>query len=163
MSSAERPPLIRQAEPGEADTLSALAMRSKAHWGYAGDFLEGVRAILTFSEADLAASPVYVLEAASEPVGMYRLTGSPPEGELEDLWLDPRVIGIGAGRRLFDHAMATARELGFHSLRIESDPNAEGFYRAMGATRIGERRSESGRTLPLLLVDVRERAVPEPG
>ena len=138
-------------------------MRSKAHWAYTDEFLDAVRSILTFSEADLAGSPVYVLEAASEPVGMYRLTGSPPEGELEDLWLDPRVIGIGAGRRLFDHAVATAHELGFDSLRIESDPNAEGFYRAMGATRIGERRSDAGRALPLLLVDVRGRAGSESG
>jgi len=34
---------------------------------------------------------------------------------------------------------------------IQGDPNAEGFYRAMGAERIGEQESHSipGRMLPL--------------
>jgi len=73
---------------------------------------------------------------------------------IEDLWLYPRLIGRGIGRRLFEHALLTARELGFESLLIESDPNAEGFYLAMGAMRVGERRSPSGRTLPLLRVAV---------
>jgi hypothetical protein len=48
-----------------------------------------------------------------------------------------------------------AAELRFETLLIESDPNAEGFYLAMGATRIDERRSASGRTLPLLRVMTR--------
>mgnify|MGYP006181464253 CR=1 FL=1 len=32
-------PAIRRASPAEAGTLSALALRSKAHWGYDADFL----------------------------------------------------------------------------------------------------------------------------
>jgi hypothetical protein len=63
--------------------------------------------------------------------------------------------GTGAGRRLFEHASRTASELGFTQLSIEADPNAEGFYLAMGATRLGERRSPSGRSLPLLVVETR--------
>ena len=43
---------------------------------------------------------------------------------------------------------------------LEADPNAEGFYAAMGAIRIGERKSpaaqeiEPGRTLPLMRVEL---------
>jgi GNAT superfamily N-acetyltransferase len=150
--------VVRRALPGEAASLGALAMRSKAHWGYGQEFLEIVRPILTFTEADLVSSPVYVLEVGGELAGMYRLGGDPPEGELDDLWLEPRFIGLGAGRRLYEHALQVAAELGFDSLRIESDPNAEGFYLAMGATRIGERPSQSGRTLPLLRVTTRRPA-----
>lgn len=127
-------------------------MRSKAHWGYRAEFLEIVRPMLTFTEADVAGAHVYVLERQHESVGMYRFSGEPPLGELDDLWLDPAVIGQGLGRRLFEHAMRNAAKLGFDSLLIESDPNAEGFYLTMGGTRIGERRSSSGRTLPLLAV-----------
>jgi GNAT superfamily N-acetyltransferase len=144
--------LIRRAVAGEAAALSALALRSKAHWGYGERFLERVRPLLIFTEADLAGSPVYVLSVDGDAMGVYRLSGSPPEGELEDLWLDPSLIGLGYGRRLFDHARRTARGLGFRSLLIEGDPNAEGFYVAMGASRVGTRRSSSGRTLPLLRV-----------
>jgi GNAT superfamily N-acetyltransferase len=75
-----------------------------------------------------------------------------PRGELGNLWLDPEWIGTGLGRQLWQHAVDTARITGFTALRIESGPNAEGFYRAMGAYRIGETMSGSipGRTLPLM-------------
>jgi hypothetical protein len=58
MESPEQSLEIRPARPGEAAALSALAMRSKAHWGYDQEFLEAVRPVLTFTEADLAGSPV---------------------------------------------------------------------------------------------------------
>jgi len=147
--------VIRPARPGEAGALTELAMRSKAHWGYDAAFMQRLRPIMTISEDDLVASPVYVLDAGGAAVGLYRLTGTPPSGELEDLWLDPSAIGHGRGRLLFEHALATASELGFDELTIEADPNAEGFYAAMGATRVGEHRSPSGRTLPLLEVQTR--------
>jgi GNAT superfamily N-acetyltransferase len=144
--------VIRRARPEEAASLSALAMRSKAHWGYDDEFLDTVRPMLTFTEQDITANPVYLLESADGPAGMYRLLGTPPQGTLEDLWLDPKTIGSGYGRQLFEHALRTAAQRGMSSLLIESDPNAEGFYLAMGALRIGERASPSGRPLPLLEV-----------
>lgn len=111
-----------------------------------------MRPILIFTEEDLVDSPVCVLPKAQgdEPLGTYRLPGSPPQGELEDLWLDPRVIGRGLGRRLLEHALRTAAELGFDSLLIEGDPNAEGFYLSMGTIRVDDRRlPPTGRPLPL--------------
>jgi GNAT superfamily N-acetyltransferase len=147
--------VVRRARAEEAAVLSALAMRSKAHWGYSQDFLEVLRPMLTFSEEDLTDDHVYVLDGPRGPTGMYRLLDTPPQGTLEDLWVDPEAIGSGMGRRLFDHALVTAAALGLTSLLIESDPNAEGFYLAMGAERIGERASASGRTLPLLVINTR--------
>ncbi len=143
---------IRPAQTGEAQSLSALAMRSKAHWGYDAQFMDKVRRLLTFTEADLVGSVVYVLSIDDQALGVYRITGTPPEGELEDLWLDPSLIGRGLGRSLFEHALGRARELRFDSLVIEGEPNAVGFYGTMGAQQIGARRSPSGRTLPLLRV-----------
>ncbi len=144
--------VIRPARPGEAASLSALALRSKAHWGYDEAFLDSIQGLLTLGEADLASDIVWVLEHDGEPVGFSRVTGAPPEGELADLWLDPSAIGTGLGRRLAGHALAKASDAGFQTLLIESDPNAEGFYEALGARRIGERRSPSGRLLPLLRI-----------
>jgi GNAT superfamily N-acetyltransferase len=153
VADLERGIVIREAVPGEAKRLSELAMRSQAYWGYDDEFLEIVRPILTFSEEDLVRSAMYVLTIGSdEPAGVYRITGVPPEGELEDVWLEPQFIGHGMGRALFEHALGTAADLGFESLLIEGEPNAEGFYVAMGAIRLGSRRSPSGRTLPLLRV-----------
>ena len=145
---------IRPARLEECDALTALARRSKSHWGYDREFLEAVRPSLTFTPADFDAGPMRVLEIGGELSGLYHIIGNPPEGELSDLWLDPTAIGCGLGRTLFRDALETAAEGSFETLLIESDPNAMGFYLAMGAAHVGHRRSDAGRWLPLLRVAV---------
>jgi ribosomal protein S18 acetylase RimI-like enzyme len=91
-------------------------------------------------------------------VGFYALVGEGREIELEHLWVLPERMGAGVGRALFDHAIRRAASLGAEVLGVESDPNAEGFYRRMGATRVGEISypiDGRERTLPLLVVEVR--------
>ena len=78
--------------------------------------------------------------------------------ELEHLWVLPEHMGLGLGRALFDHALGRAAALDAEVLGIEVDPNAEGFYRRMGARRVGEIVYELDgreRVLPLLAVEVR--------
>jgi GNAT superfamily N-acetyltransferase len=80
------------------------------------------------------------------------------------MWVDPPYLRRGIGARLLAHAMETVRGLGGTELRVASDPNAEGFYRRMGARRVGEAPSTPpGRVLPLLIVDVARSAGPSPG
>jgi GNAT superfamily N-acetyltransferase len=71
------------------------------------------------------------------------------------MWVLPDWIGRGAGRALLCHAIEHLRADGARTLRIESDPYAEGFYVHMGARRVGEAPSTpEGRTLPVLLLDL---------
>jgi GNAT superfamily N-acetyltransferase len=65
------------------------------------------------------------------------------EVELEHLWVSPEHIGTGIGRALFDHAVRRAAALGATTLSIEADPNAEGFYRRMGAWARTSTRSKA--------------------
>jgi GNAT superfamily N-acetyltransferase len=144
---------IRHARPEEAETISELAVHSKGHWGYDAAFLESCREDLALSPQDIATSTVYVLEGRDGIAGYYRLM--PLEkgaADLDALFVDPSAIGHGVGRRLWEHAIATASALGFTALDIQSDPHAEGFYLAMGAHRIGESESTvtPGRMLPQL-------------
>ena len=77
--------------------------------------------------------------------------------DLEHLWVLPAWIGTGLGRTLFEHAVRRAQELGAMTVTIESDPNAEGFYRRMGARRRGENvyELEGGeRVLPVMVVEL---------
>lgn len=67
-----------------------------------------------------------------------------------DMFIKPAVIGTGLGRMLWEHAVRSASERGFHRLTLESDPHAEPFYLHMGVTRIGEREVALGRVLPLM-------------
>jgi GrpB-like predicted nucleotidyltransferase (UPF0157 family)/GNAT superfamily N-acetyltransferase len=147
---------IRRAEPAECDRLSALALRSKAHWGYDEGFLAACRAELTVGTADVEHLRATVAEESGEIVGFYALGGGPPEGELSFLFVEPARIGAGIGRMLWEDCLATATRVGLSRIRIESDPFAEGFYLAMGATGAGEVRSQSipDRSLPLLGFDM---------
>ncbi len=148
------PMRIRAGEAAEAAALTELALRSKGHWGYDAEFLAACREELTVRPADVAARRTAVAEEDGRILGFTTLDGEPPKGALGMMFVEPDTIGRGVGRRLFAHAMDEARRLGFTRLTIDADPNAEPFYRAMGAVRIGATPSGSipGRELPLLEV-----------
>jgi GNAT superfamily N-acetyltransferase len=148
--------LVRGARADEAELLSELAFRSKAHWGYDETFMAACREELTLSASQVEARRTLVADRDGRVLGFVTVAGGPPEGELGMLFVEPDAIGQGLGRLLFEHAVAVARGLGLTRLVIESDPYAEPFYLAMGATRIGMTPSGSipGRRLPLLAVGV---------
>jgi GrpB-like predicted nucleotidyltransferase (UPF0157 family)/GNAT superfamily N-acetyltransferase len=150
--------VIRRAVPGECAALSDLALRSKAHWGYDANFLVACRAELTVEPTDVQRLRVTVAEKAGEIVGFYAVGGGAPEGELSFFFVEPAKIGMGIGRLLWQDCLATVARIGLSRIRIESDPFAEGFYTAMGATRVGNVLSESipDRRLPLLSFDMAE-------
>ncbi|WP_042422931.1 GNAT family N-acetyltransferase [Streptacidiphilus anmyonensis] len=141
---------IRPALPAEAAALSELALRSKGYWGYGEAFLAACREELTLDGAELAARRAVVAEQDGRLLGLATLEGTPPVGELGMLFVAPEAIGRGVGRALYRHVAAAARELGCTRLELDADPNAEPFYRAMGAEVVGASPSASipGRTLP---------------
>jgi GNAT superfamily N-acetyltransferase len=149
---------LRAARPDEVAALSALALRSKAHWGYDDAFLDACRDELTLHPDDLVSSVVVVAEAGDELIGVSRLTGPDPDGmgEADMLFVAPERIGTGVGHALFARLRADAVDHGCTTLRIEADPNAVAFYEREGAVRVGEVPSASieGRALPLLRLDL---------
>jgi N-acetylglutamate synthase-like GNAT family acetyltransferase len=143
---------VRRALPGEAVNLSALALRSKAFWGYDAAFIEACRAPLTVAPEAIAKCPFYVLDEGGTITGFYGLTGQPPRGEIEFLFVEPESVRSGRGRRLAQHFLALARSLGFQEMDVSADPYAEAFYVAMGAVRIAEVPSDAipNRLIPRL-------------
>lgn len=147
---------IRPAQPDDAATLSEIAVRSKAFWGYDDAFMAACRDDLRISPAKIRSQTVGVAVAESRPVGFYALRGQAEHSELTDLFVAPEWIGRGVGKRLWLHAVAQARAQGQRWLDVQSDPHAEPFYQAMGARRIGESESTvfAGRLLPLMRYDL---------
>ncbi|MEQ8604356.1 MAG: GNAT family N-acetyltransferase [Marivibrio sp.] len=145
---------LRPARPGEEESLSALCLRSKAHWGYDADFLAACRAELTLCADDLAAPGLAVAERAGLVVGLVQIASAGEDADLAKLFVEPQAMGQGVGRVLFAWALERAREAGARRLRVEADPDAAPFYERMGALRIGNAPSGSipGRRLPLLAV-----------
>jgi GNAT superfamily N-acetyltransferase len=147
---------IRRGLPEEVDTLTQIAHDAKRHWGYPEHWIEHWKDDLTISEDFVTANPVFVAEKDDQILGFYALIIRQDKAELDHLWVAPEYIGSGVGKELFIHAMQNAARRSVSEIEIVSDPNAEGFYRKMGAHRIGESASEidgQPRSLPRLTVD----------
>jgi GNAT superfamily N-acetyltransferase len=152
---------ILRPRPGDAKVLTGISFAAKRYWGYPERWMERWRESLTITPDFIRRNEVYAAVVEGKPVGFYALVGEGREIELEHLWVTPEHIGAGVGRALFEHAVRRAAALGTRVVRIEADPNAEGFYRRMGANRVGEiNYSIDGqrRMLPLLAVEVRNRS-----
>ncbi len=155
------PCCLRPAASSDAQSLSELAVRSKGHWGYSDAFLAACRQELTVTVDDIRnpAKAYVVCEMDKVITGFFAIERlSHAQYELEALFVAPELIGLGYGRRLFEQAKVSVRQRGGCSMLIQGDPNAESFYVAMGAEKIGERESASvpGRLLPEFLVDLTE-------
>jgi len=148
---------IVRAKPEDAEALTKIAHAAKRHWGYPERWIESWREILTMRPEFIAANVAYSASEDGRAVGFYLLTTESDGLHLDHLWIAPQAMGRGIGRALFAHAVEKTRGLGHRTLRIEADPNAEGFYARMGARRVGEIVTEiegQRRELPLLLYDL---------
>ena len=86
----------------------------------------------------------------------------PPRNDIDSLWLEnlwvlPKHMGQGIGKRLFQHALERSRVYGVSCLKIEADPNAQSFYEKMGARKVSEHQYELDgqlRVLPIMEIDL---------
>ena len=150
-------PEIRRATSDEADTLTSIAHAAKRHWNYPEKWIEQWKADLTITPDFIASNEVYVAIVDGVIAGCCALVVGESLAELEHMWIDPRQMGSGVGRTLFEYAKQRARQLGLLELELSADPNAEGFYERMGATRIGEVQADMDgqtRVLPRMRIEL---------
>ena len=148
---------VRVARVGECEALTRLARAAKASWGYPAQWLEEWAPALSFTPEYVRRHHVLVAEAGGTVIGVVSIEAD-SEPEIGHLWVAPDHHGRGIGRALVHRAVRHARERGWSALRVESDPNALGFYEGLGAVRVGEVESPVGgveRRLPLLRLPVR--------
>jgi GNAT superfamily N-acetyltransferase len=142
--------IVRAARPEEAEGLTALALRSKASWGYSDAFMDACRAELTLTPEKMAAWQVWVAEEGDVIAGMVVLRLEGATAELEDLFVDPAFQKTGVGSALLDVLIAACRAAGATTVGLDADPNAESIYARLGFHTVGRSPSGSipGRTLP---------------
>ena len=153
---------VRSARPGESRSLTALCVRSKAHWGYDLAFMKLSAAALNVNEEDIAAGRVLVAVGdADHVIGMACVLSDGDTADLDALFIDPPAIGGGAGRALFEAAVVLARRQGARRMTILADPNAAAFYERMGARYLRHAPSDAipGRTLPFYEYDLQPGTV----
>ena len=84
---------VRPAAPSEAPALTALAMRSKAHWGYDAAFMQLAAPDIEITPELLAGFTAFVAEHGAATLGFYVLSVADGVLVLRDLWVDPVAIG----------------------------------------------------------------------
>jgi len=144
---------IRRALPDDAEVLTNIAIAAKGHWGYPERWMQIWKPELTFNAEYFEVNESWAASIKDQLVGFYTLLEKDGDAWLENLWVLPAQMGRGIGKALLGHALRLAQARGYHILRLESDPNAVGFYEKMGAHPVGERRSEvegQPRLLPIM-------------
>jgi GNAT superfamily N-acetyltransferase len=134
---------VRAAFPNEAQDLTALALRSKAHWPFDPERLKRYRPQLEVHADDIRAGGVFVAVDEDRVIGFYAL--SPNSERLYFLFVEPAFIGRGIGKLLWRHALATARGRGWTSITLYADRfAAAAFYRHQQGRVVGTMDSELG-------------------
>jgi GNAT superfamily N-acetyltransferase len=131
---------MREAKPEEQRELTRLCVRATIHTGYDEAFIDRVPA-LTITLPLITTGCVQVVQRKSgEIVGVVVVTTTTLQGIalLYGLFVDPLSWRLGIGRMLFEAATIRAKALRAGALMIYAEPSAEGFYKRMGAIRIGE-------------------------
>ncbi|GGJ85369.1 N-acetyltransferase [Streptomyces camponoticapitis] len=123
---------VRRATARDARRLTRLIQASRAYEGPYAPMIAGYRVGPDYIETHrvfLAAGPDDRL------LGFYALLLDPPELDL--MFVADAAQGLGVGRRLVEHMKGEARDAGVAAVRVVSHPPAEGFYRRVGAERVG--------------------------
>lgn len=145
---------IRPARHEDLPDLTAICLRSKAHWGYDAAFMEACRDELTLRPEDLLQGQLMLCEEAEQPLAVAQMMPQGEVAELVKLFVRPEAIGRGVGRELLVWAIGAAREAGAARLECDADPFAEGFYQQAGFRCVGEVPSGTwpGRMLPRMVL-----------
>jgi GNAT superfamily N-acetyltransferase len=148
---------IVKAQPEDAKTLTGIAMAAKRHWGYPENWMMKWQEILTVPPACISANTVYKAVRDGVIIGFYVMINTHEQLELKHMWVHPDEMGNGVGKQLMMHVIRQAAKTDHLNMEIESDPNAEGFFKKMGARSVGARIYKlegAQRVLPLLYLNV---------
>jgi GNAT superfamily N-acetyltransferase len=155
--------VIRNARRAECDVLTALCVRSKAHWGYDAAFMAQCRDSLRVRPEAVRDGRVFVaVDAADRPLGVAQIDLMDGAADLGLLFVDPPAMGLGIGRQLLLHAIEAVRCAGLHGMTILADPYAARFYERMGAKLRCMAPSDAvpGRMLPLYDLAIAPASLP---
>jgi N-acetylglutamate synthase-like GNAT family acetyltransferase len=153
---------LRKATGDDADALTDLAHRAKAHWGYPARWMRDWDAQLTILPGYIEMHDVWIAEVDGVVAGMCALEDRGERWMLEHVWVEPRLHGRGIGRALVSRAIGTARGGRAQVVELLADPYATGFYEKLGARHTGDVHAPMpgarDRTLPRYEFDLRVSA-----
>lgn len=142
--------MIVKATLSDADTLTEIALQSKAYWGYTPEQIESWRDDLKVTPKMFKDWNIYKYLVDGQIAGFYILNRANIRTSfLEFLFISPDHIKKGIGVQLLQHAIDYCKGSSGAILNVLSDPNAQSFYAKYGFEVIAERKSSiPGRFLP---------------
>ena len=152
---------IRSAKAEEYYILSDLVIESEAYWGYDADYMSKFKSIYNVSIEFINKNPTVIIEEDENIVGFYGLFAENSETSLEYFFIDPKYIGKGYGKLLWNYLVKDCKKLGIKEFSIVTSPQAKEFYVKMGAIPSGEVESllKKGRIIPRLIYTVEKRNI----
>jgi GNAT superfamily N-acetyltransferase len=133
---------LRVARPEERDELEELQRHASLELPEYRDQLIADPEAIHLPLSQVANGQVIVAEADGEIAGFAAVVG----GELDGLFVEPDLWGLGIGKALVDAATHQARRKGF-TLRVVANPRARKFYERCGFTVEGEVQTRFGPAL----------------
>lgn len=136
-----------QASRNDLDKINLLMRRSKAYWGYEAAFMDKFIQLFQVTTNYLEQNTVklfYELDKSQcdNLVGFYSLSLSEKDDyELDNFFIDPDCIGKGFGKEMWGILIEDLKLSGVNRFTLWSDPGAEAFYKKMGCTKIGVKKS----------------------
>ncbi len=147
---------LRSARADEYDILTDIATKSEAYWGYDSDYMNKFRSIYNVSEEFINNNPTIIIEKDDDIVGFYGVINDSSEVSLEYFFIEPKYIGNGYGKLLWNYLIRDCKNIGIKEFSIITSPQAKEFYIKMGAIPCGEVESilKKGRIIPRLIYTV---------
>jgi GNAT superfamily N-acetyltransferase len=124
---------IEKSKKNDNLILSEITFEGKAFWGYEKEQLEKWRNDLTITQDYIENNETFKLIVDDEIIGYYSILKLENNTiKLDNLFLLPKFIGKGYGKLLMNHCIKKAKEANMKRIILDSEPNAELFYKSFG-------------------------------
>lgn len=152
---------VYAAEKNDINGLNRIAYESEAYWGYDQEYMDRFREIYRVTDEYIKSNPTFILSDEGRMVGFYSLKKNDNETEPDFFYIDPKYIGKGYGKIMWDSLIKYCKNEGIKSFTLVTSPQARGFYEKMGAVVVEEVESilRAGRKIPKLKVNVTDSIV----
>src|SRR5262249_8686100 len=131
--------VIRVARCDEQKALEELQRRASLMWEEYREALLASPDAIELPLEQIEAGQVCVAELEGKAIGFFVvLPRADGDAELDGLFVEPTMWGLGIGRLLVGEASRFAASEGAGSLWVVGNPRAQGFYAACGFELVGE-------------------------
>lgn len=125
--------IFESATTDDVEELSAVAIRSKRHWGYSKEAMELWNQNLTITEDFVQTHTVIKATLEDEIVGFFALEEIKPTTRIAQYWIDTPYMRKGYGSVMYDYLRNYLKSKNVEKVTLVMDPNGLAFFERKGA------------------------------